>query len=416
MGSVQSVAAGFFPLDDELGLLSGELTPRLQEGLVRLSTHIPSFAKAASEFAFWTQVEIHRTTASRISEAAGATAVALQTAETEHILRTQPLASCEAERLVLSVDGAMVPLVHGQWAEARTLAIGEPSVSTSADGQEQVHTTRLSYFSRLTDSASFAELATVEIHRRGVETAGKVAAVVDGAEWCQTFLDLHAPQATRILDFAHAASYVDAIAQTQGLDGPLQDAERRQQLIRDLKHAGPTGVLAELRELVDAAHEPGETRGQLAYLEKRVSQMDYPACQAALWPIGSGSVESANKLVVEERMKGPGMHWAEANVNPMLALRNAICSDRWVEVWTQIEQEQRRQERARRMQRQRQRRVSAPRDVGECSAADVRPCQQRGMQDSHVSALAADHARPAASHPWRKAWSIRRQREIASTA
>jgi hypothetical protein len=24
--------------------------------------------------------------------------------------------------------------------------------------------------------------------------------------------------------------------------------------------------------------------------------------------------------------------WAEANINPMLALRNAICSDRWVEV------------------------------------------------------------------------------------
>jgi hypothetical protein len=58
----------------------------------------------------------------------------------------------------------------------------------------------------LTDSASFGELATLEIHRRGIEAAGSVAAVVDGAEWCQTFIDLHAPEATRILDFAHAAS------------------------------------------------------------------------------------------------------------------------------------------------------------------------------------------------------------------
>ena len=49
---------GFSPLDDELGLLPGQLTPRLQEGLVRLSTHIPSFAKAAKEFAFFTQVEL----------------------------------------------------------------------------------------------------------------------------------------------------------------------------------------------------------------------------------------------------------------------------------------------------------------------------------------------------------------------
>src|SRR5689334_901941 len=53
MASARNVTAGFFPLDDELGLLKGELTPRLQEGLVRLSTHIPSFAKAAKEFAFF---------------------------------------------------------------------------------------------------------------------------------------------------------------------------------------------------------------------------------------------------------------------------------------------------------------------------------------------------------------------------
>src|SRR5215475_8270528 len=129
MVSVPNVAAGFFPLDDELGLLSGELTPRLQEGLVRLSAHIPSFAKAATEFAFFTQVEVHRTTATRISEAAGATAVALQTREAEHILRTHPLPRRGPEQLVFSVDGAMIPLVGGVWAEARTLVVGEPLVS-----------------------------------------------------------------------------------------------------------------------------------------------------------------------------------------------------------------------------------------------------------------------------------------------
>jgi hypothetical protein len=396
----------------------------LQEGLVRLSTHIPSFAKATIEFAFWTQVDVQRTTAGRITEAAGATAVAIQTVEAEHILRTHPLAPHSPDRLVLSVDGAMGPLVHGQWAEARTLAIGEPSVSSGADRQPEVHTTALSYFSRLTDSASFAELATVEIQRRGVETAGQVGAVVDGAEWCQTFVDVHAPHSRRILDFAHAASDVDATYQTEGPDGPLRDGGERQQLIHELKHAGPKGVLAELQALVDAAHAPGESRSQLAYLEKRVEQMDYPAFQTEGWPLGSGSVESANKLVVEERMKGPGMHWAAGNVTPMLALRNALCSARWVEVWTQIEEEQRRAEHARRLSRQRQRRVSAAGDAGGCSAADTRRCQQGGMQDGGGSARpgepperpAAERGRPAADLPWRKAWSIRRQREIASTA
>jgi hypothetical protein len=35
--------------------------------------------------------------------------------------------------------------------------------------------------------------------------------------------------------------------------------------------------------------------------------MQYPMYQEAGWPIGSGSVESANKVVVEARLKGAGM-------------------------------------------------------------------------------------------------------------
>jgi len=168
------VGPAFFPLDDELGLLTGELTPRLQESLVRLSTHIPSFAKAARELAFFTQVEVHRTTAARITEAAGATAVALQTRAAEQILQTHPPAPDGPEQLAFSVDGAMVPLRHGQWAEVRTLAVGEPRRRTNSEGAEVVEMTALSYFSRLTDSATFGELASLELHRRGLETARRV--------------------------------------------------------------------------------------------------------------------------------------------------------------------------------------------------------------------------------------------------
>jgi len=424
MASARTVTAGFFPLDEELGLLKGELTPRLQEGLVRLSTHIPSFAKAAKEFAFFTQVTLDRSTASRISEAAGATAVAVQTREAERILQTHPPAPDGPEQLVLSVDGAMVPLVGGVWAEARTLVVGEPFLATNGEGSQVVQTRALSYFSRLADSSCFGELATLELHRRGVETATRVAAVVDGAEWCQTFIALHAPEATRILDFPHAASYVDAIGQTAGTNGELLCAKTRADLCHALKHTGPETVVERLRSTVEQAGGVGETVTQLAYLEKRISQMAYPRFAAEQWPIASGSVESANKLVVEERLKGAGMHWAQENVNPMLALRNAICSDRWEEVWGQIEEEQRRAERARRRQRQRQRRAPAPGSRAEHSAVVGGRCVQRGLAEGSGSARlvapadrpAAERGRPAASHPWRKPWSIRRQREIASTA
>jgi hypothetical protein len=77
--------------------------------------------------------------------------------------------------------------------------------------------------------------------------------------------------------------------------------------------------------------------GNLAYLKKREQQIQYPHFQADGWPIGSGIVESGNKLVVEVRLKGSGMHWAEQHVNSMLALRNIVCSGRWKEDWPKIE-------------------------------------------------------------------------------
>src|SRR4029434_215935 len=61
----------------------------------------------------------------------------------------------------------------------------------------------------------------------------------------------------------------------------------------------------------------------------------YGVFQAEGWPIGSGMVESANKVVVEARLKGAGMHWSRASVNPLLALRNAVCNARWAETWQQ---------------------------------------------------------------------------------
>jgi hypothetical protein len=63
--------------------------------------------------------------------------------------------------------------------------------------------------------------------------------------------------------------------------------------------------------------------------------MQYPTFRDQGWPIGSGMVESANKNVVEARLKGTGMHWERSHVNPMLALRATICNERWRELWHQ---------------------------------------------------------------------------------
>lgn len=405
--SARPVAPGFSPLDDELALLPGHLTPRVQEALVRLSTWIPSFAKAADELAWFTQVQVGRETARRLTEAAGATAVAQQNAAAEHILQHHPAPPPGPEQLVFSVDGAMIPLVHGVWTEVRTLAVGEVVVAPGDAGVPASHTTDLSYFSRRSDSVTFTDQAVVELHRRGVERAVRVGAVGDGAEWCQQFIDVHAPHALRMLDFPHAAEYVCAIGAHAADDGPLLTPSERITMLHDLKHQGPEGVLERLRRLIQEQATSEELTTQLNYLQKRTAQMRYPQFQSEGWPIGSGMVESANKLVVEDRLKGAGMHWADGNVNPLLALRNAVCNDRWEEVWAQIEQGQRQHQILQRRARQHRRRLT-PTSTQPARASAAAPCTAPPAAPAAAAPRIGD-GRPAANHPWRKAWSIRQQ-------
>lgn len=108
----------------------------------------------------------------------------------------------------MSADGAYVPLVKGEWAEVRTLAIGQIKASHTARKQGESRASDLSYCSRMTSAERFIELAEVETRRRKLVQAPEVCAVMDGAGWLQGLVDVHRPDAVRILDFPHAAEHL----------------------------------------------------------------------------------------------------------------------------------------------------------------------------------------------------------------
>ena len=215
-------------------------------------------------------------------------------------------------------------------------------------GERVVHTGALSYFSRRSEAADFTRQALVETQRRGVETAGQVAAVTDGAEWIQGFIDYHRQDATRILDFPHALEHVAVAGRVVYGEGTPAFAAWFEPLAHRLKHAAPEETLTELRHLIRQAQVDGLAEGdvalmqaQLDYLEKRRPMIAYAEFRQRGLPIGSGCVESANKLVVESRLKQAGMRWALDHVNPMLALRNVASNDRWAEAWPQMIEQRR---------------------------------------------------------------------------
>lgn len=346
------------------------------------------------------QVQVSISTVRRLTESHGAAYVAVQTAEVEEIEQQMPLPPKGPDKQLLSVDGAMVPLVGGKWAEVKTLVLGVIDEPVVEKGEQVVHAQELSYFSRLTDADTFSRLALVETHRRGVETADQVIAVNDGAVWIQGFIDYHRADAARVLDFPHAAEYISAMGTAIWGPDSVPGAEWFATQRHCLKHQGAGAVLPELRTLTTAHPELPELADKLAYLEKREAQMRYPDYQAQGWPIASGAVESGNKLVVEARLKGAGMHWARQHVNPMLGLRNALANDRWDESWSQITAHRDIQKQQQRQTRRQQRLAAASAIVPEVKSSAPLP----SSTPSVPKARARPHRRyrPPLRHPWRR--------------
>jgi len=114
---------------------------------------------------------------------------------------------------------------------------------------------------------------------------------------------------------------------------------------------------------------------------------------------------------MQARLKGAGMRWELTYVNPMLALRTAICNDRWDEAWSQVVNRQRHQ-----LALKRQQRASPHLHLLICSVflllLQFRPPTPKPTCPalSPVVAPAATFpgsSRPSAHHPWKRAPACR---------
>ena len=230
----------------------------------------------------------------------------------------------------------MVPLVDGSWREVRTLAIG-----TVAPGRRPgtVRCADLSYFSPLADAATFTTWPRGRSIAAGWRRRGGWLGVVDGAEWCQHFLDAHRPDAVRILDFPHAAQRLSDVAEAvwgrerggAGLGGRAAGGVARRHRQR---------VLAAIRALpLAAARTRAAAQVQaevLGYLEPRLEQ-------TALRRLpGAGLADRQRRRGERQQAGGRGPPQGRGPALGRGARQSdggaagALCSARWDEAWAAI--------------------------------------------------------------------------------
>ena len=79
-----------------------------------------------------------------------------------------------------------------------------------------------------------------------------------------------------------------------------------------------------------------EIRKVLGYFRNNRSRMNYYHVAKEGYPIGSGKVEAANKMLVTHRLKRSGQRWGRDSGQGVLTIRALLKFDRFNRAWAMV--------------------------------------------------------------------------------
>lgn len=337
---------GFFPLDRQLKLVDHHWTPETLKGILQLGVEIPSYRRAAEAYEALTKMAVSKSELQRLAEEYGGQLVAIEAeaaaatvkapGRDDEVITVRQMPKPDSEVMAVALDGVMINVLEEGWKEVRiaTFSAVEASVAEERDEEKEVRLTHHSYRAGLWEAKEFATQQWAEGCRRGLERARQIVAVADGAHWIWMIILMCYAPCIEIIDWWHAVEKLWATA--NGVFGAgdgqaVRWVDAQKQL---LWRGNLRAILAALRVQCPRGQPlSAAVWSTISYLYHNRRRMAYASFRHAGYPIGSGSVESACKVVVQARMKQAGMRWSRRGAQAMLALRCALLSGRWDSVW-----------------------------------------------------------------------------------
>ena len=248
---------------------------------------------------------------------------------------TQPPLDGEVSHAALSIDGTCLLFCQEGWRNAMIGTIALYDVQG-----ERLYT---SYVASAPEYGKAAFLKKMEreiaVHKRRYPKLRWVG-IADGAKdywpWLEQFVE------DSVLDFYHAASYLESAAEGIHRTDQKRKAWFEESRARLKEEPGAANeLLGEIQQALEKPRMSQRARDNLqkaaTYFENNLARMDYNYYRRNCLPIGSGVTEAACKTIVRQRMCGSGMKWRHQGASTVLTLRSLILSDgRWDQFWSKI--------------------------------------------------------------------------------
>jgi uncharacterized protein UPF0236 len=343
---------GQCPFDDRAGIPAHQLTPAVERLASLAGAVSPSFEKGAELLQEMSGVGLSESTVERTTEDVGARIATLLAAGKTVGPRVQWQWQRDAQgRTVayVSIDatGTRQQGPQGQAAEGRMAYVG--SIFNPVPAQQWVEPVpnakrqqmQARYLAGLYALEDMGSLMRQLAGRVGMDQAEVWVVLTDGGSGLEEFAhkNFNRPDLVVILDFYHAASYLEKLAKALHPQEPEKAKSQAEQWCSLLKAEGGALTLAVLRQWDWPARKSAALREQWTevqtYFENNLHRMEYPEYQAEGWQIGSGVIESACKTVVGQRLKGAGMRWGEAGAHALCHVRALYRSEKgqWDAFW-----------------------------------------------------------------------------------
>ena len=342
---------GLFPWDQEVGLTPKRLTPAAEEVVTLAGTVSNSFAEAADKvLPKMSGIRLSESTAERTAEDAG-TRLGKQLQEGHTFGTTKPWQWHKDAHgrgcAYISTDltGVRQQALGGGAAEGRmpyVAMVYNPVPDLPAGSPYQPPSTAEQQARYLAGLYDLDELG-LELRRQaaqvGMQQADVWIGLSDGGNGLEDFVrNNFARDPVLILDFYHAAEYLFDLAKQLHPRDEDKAQELGEQWCHTMKHEGGAAILKVLEHL-EVPPRSRELREKLTdtigYVKKNLHRMDYPTYRQNGWLIGSGSIESACKTVVGQRLKLAGMRWGVDGTDAMCHMRALFKSERgqWDAFW-----------------------------------------------------------------------------------
>ena len=155
--------------------------------------------------------------------------------------------------------------------------------------------------------------------------------ISDGATWLRNMISELFPEAIQILDKYHLIENIYDYGKFI-FNEDMKKIERfKDKIIGYCYSREYKQIEKELKKYKDIK-VPSTICNLPIYLKNNKDKIDYSTYEHNGWFVGSGAIESSNKIIVQQRLKQAGMRWSVDGANYLIALRCYQESGHWGDI------------------------------------------------------------------------------------